>query len=76
MNEAFQIASDCQDIKQCLLGATSFIEERFARSIAINEQAQPLPPKTSGIKRPVTKPIKASSQLAATDSARAKLASE
>ncbi len=76
MNEAFQIASDCHDIKQCLLGATSYIEERFARSIAINGQAQPLPPKTSHIKRPVNKPIKTPPQLAATDSSRAKLASE
>jgi hypothetical protein len=76
MNEAFQIASDCQDIKQCLLGAANYIEERFARSIAINGQAQPLPPTPTNIKRPVTKPIKTSAQLAATDSARAKLASE
>lgn len=75
MNEAFQIASDCQDIKQCLLGATSWVEERFARSIAINGQAQPLPPKPTNVKRPVTKPIKTPPQLTASDSSRAKLAS-
>lgn len=76
MNEAFQIASDCQDIKQCLVGAANWVEERFSRSIAINGQAQPLPPKPTNVKRPVTKPIKASGHhLASTDSGR-KLASQ
>ena len=75
MNEAFQIASDCQDIKQCLLGAANYIEERFSRSIAINGQAQPLPPKPTNVKRPATKPIKTPAQLSGSDSSRAKLAS-
>lgn len=75
MNEILQITSDCQDIKQCLLGAASFIEERFSRSIAINGKAQPIPPKPENVKRPVVKPIKTPAQLAATDSGRAKLAS-
>lgn len=75
MNEIHQITSDCQDIKQCLLGAASFVEERFSRSIAINGQAQPLPPKPTNVKRPATKPIKNPAQLSSSDSSRAKLAS-
>lgn len=69
MDEAHQIVSDCQDITQCLVGAASYIQERFARSKAINGQAQPLPPKPANIKRPVTKPVKVSGHhLASTDS--------
>ena len=75
MSESIQISTDCEDIKQCLLGAASYIEERFSRSIAINGQAQPLPPKPTNVKRPATKPIKTPAQLSGTDSSRAKLAS-
>ena len=74
MSESFQITSDCQDIKQCLIGAASYIEERFSRSIAINGTITPVEPKPVKVKRPIRKP--SGSHASGTDSARAKLASQ